>query len=73
MKDQWLYKAMESRLRRERYSMEDVARVIKEETNTNIFVESTMYGHTVRRMMQLLGYEDILNKEGLPVFERRVR
>ena len=25
-----------------------------------------------RRMMQLLGYEDTLNKTGLPIFERKV-
>jgi hypothetical protein len=71
MSKQWLYKCLEDTLKRDTYSLEDVARVIKEEKRTNIFAASTAYAHTVRRMMQLLGFEDTLNKTGLPVFKRK--
>ncbi len=71
MSEQWLYKCLEDKLKRDTYSLEDVARVIKEEKKTNIFAPSTQYAHTVRRMMQLLAFEDTLNKTGQPVFKRK--
>lgn len=43
----------------------------KEEKQINIFANSTLYSHTVRRMMQLRGYKDVLNKTGMPRFKKQ--